>query len=219
MTGWIILLVAIAGVLAALWLLRLPRMLLGFAGAATMLGATGYAWQGRPALAGSDANARRPSAALDPEIMGLRQAMFGRFQRSDGYFAASDALSRAGNARAGAQVMLAAVRGAPDDVALWTGLGDALARADDTPSPAARLAFAQARRINPQHPAPLFFEGLAHVRAGDLDSARPYWVMAARLSPAGAGYGEDMRRRVELLDMLREMRQAMQQQMRGAPAM
>jgi cytochrome c-type biogenesis protein CcmH len=218
-TGWAILLGGVAAVLAALWLLGLPRALLGFAGAATMLGATGYAWQGEPGLAGVDARAQRQNAALDPEIASLRQAMFGRFQRSDGFFAASDALSRAGNARAGAQVMLAAVRGSPDDLALWTGLGDAIARADETPSPAARLAFARARQLNPQHPAPWFFEGLAHVRVGDLDTARPYWVEAARLTPADTRYGIDMRRRVELLDMLGEMQEAMQQRMRSVPPM
>ena len=66
----------------------------------------------------------------------------------------------------------------------------------------ARFAFDQAMRIAPDHPAPPFFLGLAHVRADEYAAARPLWARAAALSREGASYRRDIALRLALLDRL-----------------
>ena len=53
--GWLALLLIGAGSFALLVALRVDRLLWSFAGAALMLGATGYALQGSPTLPGKAA--------------------------------------------------------------------------------------------------------------------------------------------------------------------
>ncbi|TKD50519.1 tetratricopeptide repeat protein [Sphingomonas baiyangensis] len=216
--GWIVLAFLGVGAATLLWALRTPRLLWTMLAAGMMLGAAGYAWQGRPMQAGSPIERAAGGGDFDPAIAALRQQMFGRFQYSDSFFAASDALTRSGNLRGAAQIMIAAVRSSPDNLPLWTGLGTALARADgDTLSPAARFAFARARQLNHEHPAPWFFEGLAMVRAGDFGGARPYWARAVAVSRQGSPYRTGIADRLAALDQMIAIEVVMRRQMQGAP--
>ena len=75
--GWLILLLLVAACFAALWLMRVRGGLATATLAALMLGASGYALQGRPGLAGS-----RAQGSGGREVQSLteaRHAFFGNF--------------------------------------------------------------------------------------------------------------------------------------------
>ncbi|WP_033923481.1 tetratricopeptide repeat protein [Sphingomonas sp. 37zxx] len=219
--GFISLAFLIAVIGALLWSLRIAARLWPLIGAALMLGATGYALQGQPSLAGSIADARAArSAPVDPSLIAIRQQMFGRFQYADTYFAVADALTRSGKDRSAALAMLGGVRSAPNSLPLWTWLGVALNQQEGgAVSPAANLAFRKARSLNPEHPGPWFFHGIALVRAGEFDTARAYWLRALALSPATSAYRAAIAERIAMLDQFIAMRNRMQAEMGGAPEM
>ncbi len=201
--GWIALILIAVAAAAALALLRVDRMLWTMIGAALMLGAAGYAWQGSPTLAASPAKAVAQFAADDPALIDLRERMLGRFTADSAYLTASDAMARAGDRRSAVRAILGGLNRYPRSVMLWTALGTALAAHDgNTPSPPTVFAFRQAIRVAPQHPAPHFFQGLAYVRANDYQTARSEWAKALVLSPPGASYRRDIAFRLMLLDQL-----------------
>lgn len=194
---------AAIGVAAAigLWLLGAARSLWSLAGAALMVGAIGYSWQGRPMLAGVPARSNAVPEDVEPAMIDLRDRLLGRYSADAAYFIAADAMLRTGDRDAAARVMLAGVRKLPRSFILWTGLGTMLARRDgDQVSPASLLAFQQAARLAPEHPAPPFFLGLAYARAGEFDRARTLWRRAIDLSPEGASYRRDIAVLLLLLD-------------------
>lgn len=199
--GWLTLLgVAVAAALL-LWLLRLPRLLWSFTGAALMLGAAGYALQGSPERPGHPATPADRAIEIDPGLIALRGAMLGRFSIEDAYFIASDAMLRAGDTGAAVAVMQGAVRKYPTDYALWTGLGLNLSLHNGgLVSPASRLAFDRAMTLGRSHPAPPFFLGLAYANAGQYQEARPFWARALALTPANASYRGEIAGRLAELD-------------------
>ena len=191
------------GAMALLALLELARPLRSLLGAALMLGATGYALQGSPVQPGSPAMPAPVIAAEDASLLELRDAMFGRYTLDAAYLTAADAMTRTGDSAAAVRVLLGGLDRIPKSLPLWTALGSAFAAHDgNTLSPPARFAFDQAIRLAPDHPAPPFFLGLAHVRADDYAGARPYWARAAALSPARASYRRDIALRLAVLDRL-----------------
>lgn len=199
--GWVALLALGAGSFALLVALRIDRTMWSFAGAALMLGATGYALQGSPSTPARPAEPVVDRSAAEPEMMDLRDRMLGRFSGDGAYQVAADAMTRAGDQKAAVNVLLGGIRAVPNSVLLWTALGNALVAHDgDQVSPAALFAFQQAARLSPRHPAPPFFLGLARIRAGDFAAARPLWMLAYRLSPDRASYKQDIGIRLALLD-------------------
>ncbi len=201
--GWLILAVIGIATFAGLALLRLPRLLWSMAGAALMLGATGYALQGRPMLPGQPATGKRETQVIDPALSDLRAQMFGRFGQESAYLTAADALSQAGSPRYEVDSLLGGIRGTPDSPQLWTALGDALARHDGGRlSPAAMLAFERAHQIEPRHPGPWFFYGVAQLRAGDPIKAQAAWRKALSLTTPDAPYRGELEKRTVLLDRL-----------------
>lgn len=199
--GWIALALIGVATAVALWLLGVARPLWSFVGAGLMLGATGYAVQGRPALPGHPVEAFTRPIVLDQGLIELRGDMLGRYYQDNAYLVMADGLTRAGNPRAGVQVILGGIAHIPDSLALWTWLGMAYARHDGgAVSPAARLAFEQAMRIAPRHPAPPFFLGVALIESGDFAGARPYWARALALTPKGLSYRPAIAERLAILD-------------------
>lgn len=187
-----------AGLLLAL---RLRRGMWSIAGAALMIGAIGYAVQGSPGLVGHPVRADAHGLEVDPGIVALRGAMFGRYGDDAMFFTTSDGLQRAGESTSAVKLLLGAIHHKGDDAALWTELGTAIAAHDNGyVSPAAQLAFDQAHRLAPDNPGPLFFAGLAAVRAGDFAGARPLWAKALALTPADAEYRPEIAVRLQLLD-------------------
>jgi tetratricopeptide (TPR) repeat protein len=199
--GWVFLLLLGGAAMAGTVLLGTARALWSSVGAALMLGGAGYALQGSPTLPASPAQAAAQAGEDDPGLAILRDELFGRFTADNAYLIAADALSRSGDTRAAASLLIGGLNAMPRSVSLWTALGTTLARHDgDQVSPAALFAFQQAARLAPQHPAPPFFLGLAQVRAGNLAAARAPWVRALALAPAGAPYRAPIAERLALLD-------------------
>ena len=199
--GWLWMAVIALSIAGLLWVLGIGRALWSLVGAALMLGAAGYAVQGRPERPGSPAEANAERIAIDPGIIKLRGAMTGNFTAESAYLNAADAMLRAGEPDAAIAVMLGGIRKMPDDMTLWTGLGTALAQHDGGyVSPASLFAFRHAMNLAPDHPAPPFFLGLAYVRAGDFVEARTYWARALALTPEGMSYRPEIAVRLMLLD-------------------
>lgn len=187
----------------ALALLGVERRLWSLAGAALFLGASGYAWQGRPLLAASPARPQTNFTALDPAAIELRESLLGKYTTDAAYLTAADAMTRIGEPHAAARVMLGGVSKLPRSFILWTWLGVTLAAdAGDQVSPPALAAFRQAERLAPEHPAPPFYLGMAYVRAGQFAAARRPWARALALSPAGTSYRRAIALRLTLLDRL-----------------
>ncbi|MEG3165114.1 hypothetical protein U1701_10955 [Sphingomonas sp. PB2P19] len=199
--GWVALAAIGAAAFGLLTLLKVDRLLWTMVGAALMLGGAGYALQGRPSLPANPVVTALAPSPVDGELTDLRDRMLERYTGAAAYLVAADAMTRAGDRRAAVQVLLGGLRVAPRSLVLWTGLGGALAAHDGNQvSPAALFAFQQAMRIAPRHPAPPFFLGLAYVRTGDLETARPYWARALSLTPPTVSYHDDIAIRLALLD-------------------
>lgn len=201
--GWLALIVLALAACGAFALLRVDRRVWSMIGAALMLGAAGYAWQGRPERAAVPARPNALRQADDPELIQLRDAMFGRFTADGTYLIAADALARSGDERSAVRALLGGISRYRSSAMLWTALGTALADHDgDVVSPPALFAFQQAIRIAPDHPGPYFFLGLAYIRAQDFPAARGAWSRALALTPERASYRRDIAVRLALLDRL-----------------
>ena len=192
-----------------LMLLGVGRAMWAFAAAALMLGAAGYALQGRPMLGASPARSIPDPLSDDPAIQDLRTQMFGRFGPEGAYLTASDGMARAGESKAAVQVLLGGIRKYPRSAMLWTALGSAYAAHDGGQvSPAAMFAFRRAMTLAPSDPGPVFFLGLAFVRAGDFVRTQLVWTRAYGMTPPEAPYREQIGERLMLLNRLLQMQQA-----------
>ncbi|MFD1788982.1 tetratricopeptide repeat protein [Sphingomonas floccifaciens] len=201
--GWLALFALMLLAFAAMLRLGVPRTLASFLGAALMLGAAGYALQGRPGLAGAPVRTATKAVDIDPSPNELRLDMFGRYTTSATYYTAGTAFQRMGDQRTAVNLYLGAINAQPNDAGLWTALGDAYVLHDrNTVSPPARLAFDQAIRLAPTHPGPPFFLGLAYVRAGQFREGARWWRRAYALSPEQAPYRAFIGQRLALVDML-----------------
>ena len=199
--GWLTLLLLAGVAMAAMVAFGLKRPLWSLAGAALMLGATGYAMQGSPSVSGQPAQPQLAAEPTDPAIIALRSEMLGQWGPERGYVAAADGLTNAGAKREAVQYIIGGIRHYPTSPLLWVALGNQLSAHDGgRVSPPALFAFQQAFRLAPQSAAPPFFLGLAYIRGGDFTAARPLWARALQLSPATAGYRGEIAERLRLLD-------------------
>ena len=199
--GFVVLLFLAALAFGTLALLRAERALWTLLAAALCLGGAGYAWQGSPTLAAAPVRPRITSATIEPEEIALRDSLLGRYTTDTAYLVAADAMTRSGNSGAAARVVLGGLSKLPRSFILWTWAGVTLAaEAGDRLSPPALLAFRQAARLAPEHPAPPYYLGMAYLKAGQLPQARACWVRAIRLSAAGTDYQRELVRRLIVLD-------------------
>ena len=175
-----------AATVGLLWLMNLRGPLLTLAAAAIAFGCAGYAWQGRPDLAGvpRTAGERGPPMSL----AGARVTLMGQFDRSDSWLIMSDNFAARGNSMNAVGILRSAVREHPRDYKLWVGLGNALVDHGRGLNPAARLAYRNAAALAPDHPAPPFFLGLAEVRSGNADEAVRLWRGILATAPANASW-------------------------------
>ena len=186
MIGLAILAAIVAATLGLLWLLRLRGAVFTFAAAALMIGAAGYALQGRPTLGGSPnfAADRRPPVPLTA----ARKALIGQFDAADMWMTISEGYASRGQTKDAVGVMNSAIRARPTDFAMWVGLGNALSDHARTLTPGAQFAFARAAELAPGHPAPPFFLGLAEARSGQLERALTRWRAILANAPADASW-------------------------------
>lgn len=206
--GWIALALAGLAAAAGLWALGLSRRLWSLAGAVLLLGATGYALQGRPALPARPVVADAVPIEVDPGMIAFRDAVFAPSREDALTLATADARLREGDARGAVAGLEQAVAARPGDAVLWSGLGYTLALHDSAVSPPARFAFARALALAPRQPGPVFFLGMAYANAGEFAAARPAWVRALQLSPATAPYRGDIVARLAAVDQFQRMAEA-----------
>jgi len=186
MSGWLLLAALTALGIGAFRLLGLRGPMLQLAAASLLIGASGYALQGRPGLSGSPR-----AAAANREVVpltGARDAFFGEFTPSGHWLLLSDSMARRGDTADAAGILRSAVREHPRDVALWVGLGNALVDHAGMLTPAAQLAYERAVELAPGHPAAPFFFGLALARSGDRAGALALWREILAEAPADASW-------------------------------
>ena len=186
MIGWLILLLFVLAALGALRLLGVRGPLLTASAAALLIGASGYALQGSPGLPGTPVAADRQADHVP--LAEARHAFFERFSGAEGWLVMAEALERRGNTGDSAALLQNAVRTRPGDAQLWIGLGNALVAHSNGLTPPAELAFRRAAALNPAHPAPAFFYGLARARSGDPASALAIWRSLLNDAPEDAGW-------------------------------
>ncbi|HET7709188.1 MAG TPA: cytochrome C biosynthesis protein [Sphingomicrobium sp.] len=186
MTGWLILLVLLAVTGGALWLLGVRGGMLQLAGAALLFGAAGYAWQGRPGLAGQSRTAMDKAPPIP--LTRFRQAFDGNFSPNQHWHVMAAASSARGNTADAVGIMRSAVGEHPRDPSLWVGLGNALVDHSGVLTPPAQLAFERAAGLAPSYPAPRFFYGLALARSGNGAAAVAIWRQLLADSPAEASW-------------------------------
>lgn len=179
--GWLILFALFGVSLALLWRLGVGQGLLTAAAAALMLGAAGYALQGRPDLRGvaPASNEGRESQSMTA----ARHAFFGNFSPEESWLLMSEALARSGNTQDAVGILQNAVRRYPTDAQLWVGLGNALVDHAHGLTPPAELAYRKAAELMPGHPAPRFFYDLALLRSGGGEPALQDLVALMREYP------------------------------------
>jgi cytochrome c-type biogenesis protein CcmH len=186
MSGWIVLAALIALSLGAFRLLGLRGPMLKLAAAALLVGATGYALQGSPGLAGSPR-----TTAASKEVIPLtaaRHTFFGDFSPSEHWLLMSESMARRGNTADAAGILRSAVREHPGDPQLWIGLGNALVDHAGMLTPAAEFAYGRAAELAPGHPAAPFFLGLALARSGDRADAVKLWKPLLAQAPGDVGW-------------------------------
>jgi cytochrome c-type biogenesis protein CcmH/NrfG len=202
--GWIILLVMIIALFAALVFLgKLPRTAYELTGAALLLGVAGYAWQANPGMAGVSVEPDEKPNSFDEDSITSREEMGERFGTAREWLVFSDALNRNGRHGAAANYLRNGVKEHPNDPDLWVGLGNALVvHADGVITPAAQFAFQQAANISPEHPGPPFFLGMAYAQSGKIDQARAIWTELLERSPEEAPWRKDLESRLAAMEKM-----------------
>ena len=201
---WIMIVLIAALVFAMLvYVLKLPRGGWELAGAALLLGISGYAVQGHPGQPGAPKVATENTKAADEATVAERRAMGDKFGSSQNWLILADALTRQGQYAAASDVLRSAVHKDPKNADLWVAMGNALVgHSDGAISPAAQLAFQRAADIAPEHPGPPFFMGLALAQSGRLPEARALWMKLLARTPADAPYREDLSARLARINQM-----------------
>ncbi|HEX8380397.1 MAG TPA: tetratricopeptide repeat protein [Allosphingosinicella sp.] len=205
--GWLAIILLSALVLLALWRLAgFGRPGLQLTGAALLLAMAGYAWQGRPALAGRPVPPPARAEVPETAFAATREDMLGRVDRASFWLTMADSYHRRGDTYGAAAILRSGIRAHPKDPDLWVGLGNALViHGDGMMTPAAELAFNRAAALAPDHPGPKFFYGLALAQGGRLEEAERIWLALLATAPADAEWRPMVAERVQMIGQLRAM--------------
>lgn len=206
MTLLLLLLIALAVLAALLWAARpgpQGRMLLM---AALLTAGAGYVWQGRPTLAGSPTAPRANHPAADPLFASEWKRWLGGVGPEADLLSSADMLIAGGAPDYAIGILRGGIARSPRSMALWIGLGNALATyADGSLTPAARFAYLRAAALAPDHPAPGYFLGLAYASEGDFAGAERQWRAVLTRLPATSPFRALIETRLALLARLRAM--------------
>lgn len=207
MMGWLFIIILALAAFIALWRFgRLDRGGLQFVAAGLLLALAGYAWQGRPGLAGSPHRPPEHRGLPDSEFAKVRHDLMGRFGTADRWLTIAELYNREGDTEGAAQIIEAGLRAHPNDADLWVGLGNALViHGGGMMSPAAQLAFQRAAAIAPNHPGPKFFYGLALAQGGHLDEAERVWRDLLASAPPTAMWRGAIEERLQAIEQARAM--------------
>lgn len=186
---------------AMAWLLKTPRGAWEAAGAALLLGLTGYALQGSPSLpAAPKAPAEKIAGSAAAEVA-ERQKLAQSAPMSDRDLVVADALARHGQFADSAEFLRGAVARNPNNAEAWLAMANSLVgHAEGTISPAAIYAYGQSARAAPDSPGPPFFLGMALLRSGRLREGRAVWADLLARTAADAPWRADLAGRLGELD-------------------
>jgi cytochrome c-type biogenesis protein CcmH len=199
MTYALVILFGAAVAVAITWSRKRNRLALLLVVGTLGVGVVAWTIAGRGGLAGSPVQRAEPegfgAALVDP-----RQGMTERFGPAAQWLRMSDGFLRMGRTEMAARTLAEGLRRYPRSVDLWVGYGNALfEHAGRAMTPAAALAFDRAAELDPNHPAPSFFRGLAHVQEGDFAAAIAVWQALLDRSEPNAPYRTDLQNRLALL--------------------
>ena len=172
--------------LGLLWWLGLRGGMLTASAAALLLGASGYAFQGRPYEPGAPAAGGEAHDVFP--LTEARHAFFGNFSPTESWLRISEALARDGKSEDAVGILQNAVTRYPGDPQLWIGLGNALVDHARGMTPPAELAYQRASQMAPGHPGAPFFYGLALARSGDRQGALALWQQILKTAPRDASW-------------------------------
>ena len=195
--SWLALLLMIALAAGLLWALKVRGGMLSAAGAALMLGASGYALQGDPGVPAAPARGSAADGVVP--LTNARHAFFGSFSSGESWLRMSEALARTGKTEDAVNILQNAVRRHPGDAHLWIGLGNALVDHAKTVTPAAELAYRRADQVAPGSPAGRFFYGLALARSGNPQAGVAIWRQILATAPKDASWRPLIEQGVEAL--------------------
>lgn len=154
-------------------------------GVALAAGLAGYAATGHPTLPAAppqDFEFQAARTSFETE----RQARLSRFGYAAAWLTFADALLNADASAMAVRGLRGAIDEAPGDVALWIGLGHALALHGGEVGVASRLAFDRAAALAPGSPQPPFFLGLTQFETGDRAAAATTWRRLRDATPPNA---------------------------------
>lgn len=216
MSGWIAIgLLALATFGVGAFLLRETRSLWTLLAAMLVLGLAGYAWQGSPGYDSVSAKSQEQQRG-SPGLISARREFFDPSDPPSRFVITADAFAREGNYERSANILRGAVMENPNDGEAWLALGIVMVEhANGRDSPAAQMAFSQARMRLRGNPGPAFFEGVNAMRAGDLARTRELWINGLADASEDAAGREYLAERLLGLDRLVES--LLQQQQSAAP--
>ena len=205
--AWLILLLLGLALMAALWRFGgFTGAKLQFLGAAILFACAGYAWQGRPGLIGQPKARAEQEKLPETAFAALRGDFFERFDYASRWLIIADSYQRRGRTEDAVGIIRAGLRQQPRNLALWTGLGNALViHGGGRMNRAAELAYARAAVLAPAHPAPRFFYGLSLIQGGRIVDGERVWRSLLAGAPAGARWRPLVEERLALIDQLRAM--------------
>jgi cytochrome c-type biogenesis protein CcmH len=188
MNGWLALgLLSILSLSILVYCVRSSKGLWQVAGAAVLLGMTGYALQGRPSLPTAPAKPLESSATGATQLVEIRADMDESFGSAKRWLVTADSFAKQGDYSLSASYIQSGLRTEPENADLWSALGLQLMLASEGQmSPPAQLAFDKASAIRPKYPAPYYFTGLARLFAGDIDGAIVLWEKTVSLATPNA---------------------------------
>jgi cytochrome c-type biogenesis protein CcmH/NrfG len=178
----------------------------GAIAAALVLAAGGYALTGSPGLPAAPAARSDPNPDLTPDAEVASRTLLDNFGDVRAWLTLSDALIRAGRTETAVVALESGLETIPGNADMWVQMGIALvAHAGGEVVPAARLAFDRASRLEPAHPAPAYFLGLAWLQSGEVDRAIATWTRLRDRSTADAPWRPMLDRQLNAARMMQKM--------------
>lgn len=173
------------------------RLAAAVVGVALAAGAAGYAVHGRPGLPAAPAPAPAAAPEASSAKVTARETLLANPGDVGAWIRLSNAMIAAGDTAGAVEAMEVATQALPTDVNLRVQQGVALvAHAEGEVVPAARLAFDRASALDPTHPAPRYFLGLAWLQAGRPREALGVWRELAAMTPPDAPWAEELTRMI-----------------------
>ncbi|MGB3723595.1 MAG: tetratricopeptide repeat protein [Pacificimonas sp.] len=191
----------------AIVLLRAAKMPMAAIAAVILAAALAYGLSGDPLQPSAPAASPEPPADNAERQSAAQQRLLANPGDTAAWAQFSDTLIAEGRSKDAVEGLRLAVRALPQNADLWVQLGSALmAHGDGVITPAARLAFGRASALDPDHPAPSYFLGLALLQADQPDEALRIWEQLMARTPPAAPWRADLESKIAAARTMMDMR-------------